>query len=79
MSTFSCSEDDILKELEELSLETQGGKAKVTPTACLYKCSKSYLSLVWQFLTPTPLSTSEDRCHRGNGDHRASKTREEEN
>lgn len=25
------SEDDILKELEELSLETQGGKAKVTP------------------------------------------------
>lgn len=26
----SCSEDDILKELEELSLEAQGGKAKVS-------------------------------------------------
>lgn len=26
----SCSEDDILKELEELSLETQGGKGKVS-------------------------------------------------
>lgn len=25
-----CSEDDILKELEELSLEAQGGKAKVS-------------------------------------------------
>lgn len=26
----SCSEEDILKELEELSLETQGGKTKVS-------------------------------------------------
>lgn len=26
----SCSEEDILKELEELSLEAQGGKGKVT-------------------------------------------------
>lgn len=26
---FVCSEDDILKELEELSLENQGGKGKV--------------------------------------------------
>lgn len=25
---FSCSEDDILKELEELSLETHGGKVR---------------------------------------------------
>lgn len=29
----SCSEDDILKELEELSLEAQGGKAKVSTTS----------------------------------------------
>lgn len=28
----SCSEEDILKELEELSLEAQGGKAKVSTT-----------------------------------------------
>lgn len=26
----SCSEDDILKELEELSIEAQGGKGKVS-------------------------------------------------
>lgn len=30
MTLSSCSEDDILKELEELSLEAQGGKGKVS-------------------------------------------------